>query len=50
MYSSDSHSFALFLRNLVRESFIIICLSSNLFISLDKTQDPIYDPGLLPLQ
>ena len=26
-----------------------ICLSSNLFISLDKAQGPIYDPGPLPL-
>ena len=50
MYSSDSHSFALFLRNLVCESFIIICLSSGLFISLDKAQGLIYDLGPLPLQ
>ena len=26
-----------------------ICLSSDLFISLDKAQGPIYDPGSLPL-
>ena len=44
MYSSDDHSFALFLRNLVWESFIIICLS------LDKAQGLIYDPGPLPLR
>ena len=50
MYSSDDHTFALFLRNLVWESFIIICLSSDLFISLDKPQGLIYDPGPLPLQ
>ena len=49
MYSSDIHSFALFLRNLVWESFTIICLSSDLFISLDKTQGPIYDLRPLPL-
>ena len=49
MYSSDDHTFTLFLRNLVWESFIIICLSSDLFISLDKAQSPIYDHGPLPL-
>ena len=49
MYSSDGHTFALFLENLVWESFIIICLSSDLFISLDKPQGPIYDPEALPL-
>ena len=50
MYSSDSYSFALFLRNLVWEYFIIICLFSDLFISSDKARGPVYDLGPLPLQ
>ena len=50
MYSLDNHSFALYLWNLVWESFIIICLFSDLFISSDKAQGPIYDPEPLPLQ
>ena len=50
LYSSDSHSFARLLQDLVWESFIIICLSSDLFVSLDKPQGPIYDPEPLPLQ
>ena len=49
MYSLNSHSFALYLWNLVWEYFIIICLSLDLFISSDKAQGPIYDLGPLPL-
>ena len=49
MYSLDGHLFSLFLRNLVWEHFIITCLFSGLFIFSDKTQDPIYDLGPLPL-
>ena len=49
MYSLNGHTFSLFLQNLVQESFIIICLSFDLFIFLDKAQGPIYDLGPLPL-